>query len=157
MPEVARFRIPLTRPFIARSEVAAVTEVLESRWLTQGRFVQQLEADFTALARVPHAVACSNATVGLEMVLRAAGIRKGSRVVVPDFTHPATANAARILGASVVLIDVNPDSYTLDWAKAARAAALKPVDAAIPVSLFGHPVCVQGLSLIHISEPTRPY
>ena len=133
------YRIPLIKPYITGEIKARVCDVLDSGYLTEGPVTRELEAQFRAYTGAPHAIAACNCTVGLEMALRAMGVGPGDEVVAPDYTYPATASAAAIVGATIVLVDVEPDSMLMDC-DALEAAITPRTKAVIPVSIFGNPL-----------------
>lgn len=107
--------IPLTRPSTDDRELAAVAEVLASGWLAgQGPRGTELEQGFTNLTGKGHAVALNNCTAGLHLALTALGVSPGDEVIVADYSFPATAHAVLYCGAKPVLVDVRPDTATLD-------------------------------------------
>ncbi|MDA8523760.1 DegT/DnrJ/EryC1/StrS family aminotransferase [Acidovorax sp. NCPPB 4044] len=106
-----------------------------------GPLVRELEERFAAHFCVPaeQVATVGSATLGLELVLQALGLRAGARVLVPTFTFAATATAVLRAGHVPVLCDVDADSWLLtpDIARAALAAG--PLDAVLPVAALGMP------------------
>jgi len=104
----------------------------------QGPEVAAFESEFAALVGGRHCVAVNSGTSALLLALHALDLGPGDEVIVPSFTFAATANAVRLVGATPVFADVDPDTYCLD--PDAVAAAIGPDTAAImPVHLYGHP------------------
>lgn len=133
--------IPLSRPFIGREEEAAVSRVLRSGQLAQGPETEAFEQSFAAYlddGRGVQAVAVANGTAALQAALVAMGIGPGDEVILPSFTFIATANAVHAAGATPVLVDVEPDTFTMDPA-AARAAIGPRTAALLPVHIYGQP------------------
>ncbi len=88
-------------------------EILESRWLTnRGKFVQEFEKRVADIVGVDHCIAMCNATVAMEIVARALGMK--GEVIVPSWTFIATAHALQWQQITPVFCDVNPQSHTLD-------------------------------------------
>src|SRR5438552_8759005 len=132
-------RIPLIRPFINQQVKDKVLEVLESGFLTEGPVTRALEQAFRDYVGCRHALAVTSCTTGLEMALRALKIGPGDEVIVPDFTYPATADVVAIVGATAVLVDVDPHTFVIDYDAAERAVTPR-TRAMIPVSEFGNPL-----------------
>jgi dTDP-4-amino-4,6-dideoxygalactose transaminase len=118
---------------------AAIRSVLESGHFILGPNTKALEREIAAYLGVGSAVGVASGTDALILALRALGIGPGDEVIVPDFTFLATASAVLHAGASPVLVDVNPDTYSLDLS-AVAAHITNRTRAVIPVHLFGQPV-----------------
>ena len=140
-------RVPLIRPFINDEVRARVLEVLDSGHLTEGPVTRELEAAFRGYTGARHALAVTSCTTGLEMALRCLEIGPGDEVIVPDYTYPATASAAAIVGAKAVIVDCDPKTMNIDY-DAVEAAIGPNTRAIIPVSLFGNPVDYTRLNAI---------
>jgi dTDP-4-amino-4,6-dideoxygalactose transaminase len=132
-------QIPLIKPFITPEIKAGVNEVLDSGYLTEGQVTRQFEESIENYTGCRHALAVCNCTVGLEMALRAVGIGPGDEVIVPDYTYPATASVVQIVGAKIVMVDVDPATMLIDY-EAVEKAVSKKTRAIIPVSIFGNPL-----------------
>ncbi len=131
--------IQFSVPDIDDADVAAVTRVLRSGWLTTGYETLALEAELAARIDAPHVVAVSSCTAALELAFRALDLKPGARVGVPTWTFVATALPAVHLGATPVLLDVDP--HTLNLSPASLDAALRAeLDAVVPVHFGGVPV-----------------
>ncbi|RKZ18099.1 aminotransferase DegT [bacterium] len=116
----------------------ALADVVRSGMFINGPRVLELEERMAERTGVAHAVACGSGTAAQQIVLMALGIGPGDEVLVPDFTFIATAEAVAAIGARLVMVDVDPMTFTMDPA-AARAAMSDKVKAIVPVSLFGQP------------------
>jgi dTDP-4-amino-4,6-dideoxygalactose transaminase len=128
--------VALSQPAVGEAEWQALREPLESGWLTQGPKVAAFEDAFAARHGVAHAVAATSGTTALHLALAALGIGPGDEVIVPAFTWVATANAVLYVGATPVVVDVDPYTYNLD-VNAVRAAITEQTRAVIAVHLFG--------------------
>jgi dTDP-4-amino-4,6-dideoxygalactose transaminase len=140
-------RIPLIRPWITDEVKAKVLEVLDRGYLTEGPVTAEFERACRDHIGCRHAIAMCNCTVGLETALRAAGVAAGDEVIVPDYTYPATASVVDIVGATAVLVDVDPETMLADYA-AIEAAVTPRTRAVMPVSLFGNPLDYDRLDAI---------
>jgi dTDP-4-amino-4,6-dideoxygalactose transaminase len=136
--------IPLAAPDIGDEEIQAVSEVLRSGQLVQGERVAAFERAASAYLGVDHAVAVSSGTAALHVALLALSIGPGDEVIVPDFTFPATANVVELVGATVVLVDVDPVTFNLDLEHVERAISDR-TRAVVPVHEFGCPVDIGAL------------
>jgi perosamine synthetase len=140
-------KVPLIKPFVTQEVKDKVCEVLESGYLTEGPVTHEFEAAVRSYVGCGHAVATTSCTTGLEMALRCLGIGPGDEVIVPDYTYPATASVVSIVGATVVIVDVDPSTLLIDYA-ALEAAITPRTRAVIPVSLFGNPLDFDRLTAI---------
>lgn len=144
-------RIPLSVPDLRGREAELLAACVRDNWVSSaGPFVPEFEGKIAALAGRPHAVAACNGTAALELLLTAAGIGRGARVVVPDYTFAATANAVLHAGATPLFVDVSAESWTLDPALVAEALAdrTQPVAAVIAVHTLGHPADMDALAAV---------
>lgn len=152
-------RIPLSRPDLSEAEVTEVLSVLRTPWLSMGPKVQAFEAQFADFLGVRHAVAVANGTCGLHLAVRAVGVGSGAEVITTPFSFVATANVLLFEGARPVFVDVDPQSLNLtpDAVDAcirreyvARNGGIErrttgaPLRALLPVSVFGHPLEMDG-------------
>lgn len=129
-----RLNVPLT----GDEELAAVAEVLESGYLTQGPKAAEFERSVSHYVGSAHGFATSSCTTGLHLALVALGVSAGDEVIVPDFTFPATANVVVQLGARPVLVDIDPVTFNAD-ADSIGAAVTERTRAIMVVDAFGHP------------------
>jgi len=123
---------------------AKVCEVLDSGFLTEGSVTHEFEMRVRDYVGSQFALAVSNCTVGLEMGLRALGVGPGDEVIIPDYTYPATGDAVHIVGAKVVIVDIDPETCLIDY-QALEKALTPQTKAVIPVSLFGNPLDYERL------------
>ena len=128
--------IPIARPDLGSEELEAVTEVLGSGMIAQGRKVAELEQRWAEFVGVRHAIAMSNGTVALMSIFSGIGLEPGDEVITVSHTFAATANAILYTGATPVFIDIEPDTYLID-AKKIEAAITPRTRAICPVHLFG--------------------
>ncbi|MBW1962718.1 MAG: DegT/DnrJ/EryC1/StrS family aminotransferase [Deltaproteobacteria bacterium] len=128
--------IPIAKPSVGEQEWEALKEPIFKGWLTQGPQVEAFEKAFAKRHKARYALAVSNCTTALHLILSALGIGPGDEVIVPAFTWVATANAAVYCGATPVLADVDETTYNLDAEQVARKVTSK-TKAVIAVHLFG--------------------
>lgn len=132
-------QVPLVQPILDGNELEYVTECIRTGWISsQGRFVREFEESFGRYVGTPNAVVTSNGTVALHLALVTLGIGPGDEVIVPDLTFAAPVNAVLYVGATPVLVDVDPVTMAMDM-DAAAAAVGSRTRAILPVHLYGHP------------------
>lgn len=130
--------ITISNPLIGKNEIKAVTKVLRSHLLSQGKFVDDLEEVFSQFCGTKYAVATNNGTSALHTALYVAGIGSGDEVITTPFTFVATANAILMVKAKPVFIDIDPYTYNLN-PDGIEKAITKKTRAIITVNLYGQP------------------
>jgi len=130
--------IPITRPHFTGEEGAAVAEAIASGWVSQGPRVRQFEEQFAARMGAADAVATTSCTTALALALHVSGVGPGDEVIVPSLSFIATANAVWHCGGQPVFADIDPRTYNLDAAAAARAITAR-TKAIMPVHQVGLP------------------
>ena len=160
--------IPFHRPSITEAEIAAVTAVLRSGWLTTGAKAKELEevvAKYVASAERSgdtesesigpfHAVAVSSCTAALHLALLALDIKAGDEVVTTPYTFVSTGETILYTGARPVFADVERGTKNLDPAAVERAIT-KKTRAIVTVSMAGHP-CRAG-EIGQIAHSAKPH
>jgi dTDP-4-amino-4,6-dideoxygalactose transaminase len=114
----------------------AIDRVLESQHFVLGPEVKRFEQEFAAYCQADDAVGVNTGTSALHLALLAAGIGPGDEVITVPFTFVATVAAIRYSGATPVLVDIDPASYTIDPALV-EAAITPRTKAILPVHLYG--------------------
>lgn len=138
--------LPYGRQSIAEDDIEAVVEVLRSDWLTQGPAVERFEQELAAVCGARYAVAVANGTAALHLACLAAGIQPGDVSLVPSITFVASANCAVYCGARPVLVDINPETLTIDADAVDSACQTQTVRAIVPVHFGGLPCDVERIS-----------
>ena len=133
------WRVPLADLDYGSEEIQAVTEVLETKWLTMGEVTQRFETEFARMCGAKHAIALSNATEALHLACLALDIGPGDEVIVPSLSFVATANAVLYCGAKVRFADIlSPNELTVD-PNAIRQAINENTKAIIVMHYGGFP------------------
>ena len=136
--------IPYSCQNIDASDIAAVTDTLNSAYLTQGPAVPAFENAFATRHQARHAIAVANATAGLHIACLALGVGPGSRVWTSPNSFIASANCALYCGAKVDFVDIDPVTRNMSLQaleqKLTQAAKNNTLPAVvIPVDFAGLP------------------
>ena len=105
--------IPYGRQSITQTDIAAVVEVLQSDWITQGPMIPAFEQAVATICGVNHGVAVNSATSALHVACLALGLGPGCRLWTVPNTFVASANCGRYCGAEVDFVDIDPQTYNL--------------------------------------------
>jgi dTDP-4-amino-4,6-dideoxygalactose transaminase len=132
---------------------AAVARVLESGWYILGQEIKAFEAEFAAWLGAGTAVGCGNGTDAIALALRGLGIGPGATVVTVSHTAVATVAAVEMVGATPLLIDIDPALYTMDPVELAAVldappAGLPPIKAVVPVHLYGQAADLDAIAAV---------
>lgn len=148
--------VPWFRPETGPEEREAILKVLEGNYLNDGALTREFERAAAAALGADHAVAVTSGTAAISLALLACGVKAGDTVLVPDLTFIATANAVRLFGGNVKLVDVEPTRLVVT-AEALEAAIDPTVKAVVTVDVNGrlpdyaaiHALCKRrGLALV---------
>jgi dTDP-4-amino-4,6-dideoxygalactose transaminase len=131
-------------PAIGPEEIAAVTETLESGWLTTGPRAEELERRLAELTGARHALAVASGTAAMHLSLVGLGLGPGDEVITTPITWPATANVIVHTGAKPVFVDVRDSDLNIDPDLVA-AAVNEKTKAILPVDLAGQPADLDPL------------
>ncbi|MBU0279231.1 DegT/DnrJ/EryC1/StrS aminotransferase family protein [Gemella sp. zg-1178] len=135
---MTKLNIPFSPPDISNEEIAAVTEVLKSGWITTGPKTKELEKKLSEYTQSPKTVCLNSATASLELILRVLEIGQGDEVIVPAMTYTASCSVIYHVGAKAVMVDIQKDNFEMDYDKLSSAITEK-TKAIIPVDLCGIP------------------
>jgi len=139
--------IPIAKPIIGEDEISAVTAVLRSGIIAQGRKVEDFEGAFAEFVGTKYAVAVNSGTAALHIALLVHGIGEGDEVITSPFTFIATANSILFTGARPVFADIEDDSFNI--APDSIAEKITPrTKAVMPVHLYGQPCDMKGMMRI---------
>lgn len=130
--------IPFSPPDISEAEIQEVANALRSGWITTGPKTKELERQVAAFCGVNRAVCLNSQTACAEMALRVLGVGPGDEVIVPAYTYTASASVVCHVGAKLVLVDCQKDSFEMDYDQMRRKINER-TKAVIPVDLGGVP------------------
>lgn len=114
----------------------ALLRVLDKGWYILGEEVKAFEAEFASYIGVAHGIGVGSGTEALHLALAACGIGPGDEVITVSHTAVATVAAIELAGAIPVLVDIEPDFYTINPCKLATAITAR-TKAIITVHLYG--------------------
>jgi perosamine synthetase len=141
-------QLMVLQPDIGEQEISNVLECVTSGWISsQGRFISKFEEAFAEYLGGGHTIAVSNGTVALQLGLTALGIGRGDEVIVPDFTFGASINAIIHAGATPVLADVDPDTWTIALSELERLITPR-TKAIMPVHIYGQPAHIDEIKAL---------
>ncbi len=158
MSDADSLKVPFSRPSISEEENKLVLEVLNSGWLTTGKYALEFEKDFSAFmnskpemleerkklglsAEPVQSLAVNSNTSGMILAMEACGIGPGTAVITTPYTFVSTAACAKHLGADVYFADIEKDSYSIDPEKVEEILLSpkgKNVKAIVPVHVAGN-------------------
>lgn len=121
--------IPNGQPSIEEEDIAAVSTILQSGWLTTGPKVKEFEEEFSTYVGSKYAVAVSSGTAALELALAALDLPKEAEVITTPFTFVATSNAILYNGLKPVFVDIEPTTFNIDAGKI--MSAITPLTRAV--------------------------
>jgi len=134
--------IPLMRPWVGEEEKQSVADVMDSGHLTEGEIVIEFEEAVAKYVGVKHAIAVPSCSMGLDLAVRVTrACMNSTRVIVPDFTHPATANSVIHNGFHPMLVDVDPHTQCIGVNALDHMMGMPyPIGATMLVSWGGRPI-----------------
>jgi dTDP-4-amino-4,6-dideoxygalactose transaminase len=133
-----RREISFSPPDITKAEIDEVTSVLSSGWITTGPKCKLLERKIASWIGTKKCACLNSQTACAELALRLLGIGEGDEVITCAYTYTASASVIAHVGAKIVLVDCQSDSYLIDY-DAIEAAITDKTKAIIPVDLGGIP------------------
>lgn len=129
--------IPQMEPWFDEKEAEALHDyMLSGGWVTEFQKTEAFEEELKNFTNASHCIVTNNGTVSLSIALLASGVQPGNEVIVPDLTMIATPNAACLIGAVPVFVDIEPNSLNMALDQVEKAITAK-TKAVIHVSLNG--------------------
>lgn len=131
-----------------------IKEVIENTAFINGPAVKEFQADLEKYLNVKHVIPCANGTDALQIAMMALDLKPGDEVITANFTYVATAEVIGILGLTPVLVDVYPDTFTIDVAAIEKAITPK-TKAIVPIHLYGQ--CAEMEAIMELSKKHNLY
>lgn len=144
--------IPFSPPRVDQLTVDAVTEVLLSGWITTGPKTRQLEAEIRDYLQVKEVLCLNSWTNACELMLRKFGVGVGDEVIIPSYTYAATANIVIHLGATPVMLDIDPRTFHITAESISKALTPK-TKVVMPVDIGGLPVAYDEIMAVLKNVP----
>jgi dTDP-4-amino-4,6-dideoxygalactose transaminase len=162
---VNKRNIPLAVPNIGSLEEASVMAAVRSGWVsTVGPDVTEFERRIALVSGVADCAAVASGTMGLHLALNVVGVGRDDIVIIPSYSFIATANAVSHAGAQPYMIDISPESWTLDPAalrqtlendctvndsgKLLLKSTGQRIAAIVPVYTNGHPADMDAINAL---------
>ncbi|WP_135612641.1 DegT/DnrJ/EryC1/StrS aminotransferase family protein [Methanococcoides sp. AM1] len=139
--------IPIAKPNIGDEEIAAVSEVMASGIIAEGKRVAEFETTFADYIGTEYAIAVNSGTAALHAALLAHGIGKNDEVITTSFSFIATANSIMYTGARPVFVDIEPETFNINT-DLIEDSITKDTKAIMPVHLYGHPAEMKQINEI---------
>ena len=105
--------IPHSKPTLGVEESRAVSEVIESGYIADGKIVNKFERAFAKFLGVEYALSTNSGTAALHLTLHAMGVGPGDEVIIPSYVCSALLNAVNYVGATPILSEIHPDTHNL--------------------------------------------
>ena len=128
---------------------SAIQVVLDSTAFINGPQVNEFCSNLAVYLKAKYVIGCANGTDALQIALMALDIQPGDEVISPDFTFISTVEVISLLRLKPVIVDVDPDTFTIDCNQVRKAVTSK-TKAIVPVHLYG--LCANMGELLQIAE-----
>lgn len=130
--------VPHSRPLIDQKDIEAVTEVLASGSIAQGKKVREFEKELALYVGTKHAIACSSGTAALHLSLVSLGVRSGDDVIIPSYVCTSPYFATLYTGAKPRIVDIDQADMNI-CAETAKKRLTRKAKAVVAPHMFGNP------------------
>lgn len=138
-----------------KSEVdSKISNVIENTAFVNGEDVKEFKKELSTYLNAKHVITCGNGTDALQIAMMALGLKPGDEVISADFTFIATVETIALLQLTPVMVDVDPETFTIST-EAIEKAITPKTKAIIPVHLFGQ--CADMDRIMEIAEKHNLY
>jgi dTDP-4-amino-4,6-dideoxygalactose transaminase len=150
--------LPFAPPSIGQAEIDEVVAALKSGWITTGPRSERFEREFARTVGAPAALALNSGTAVLHLALEALDVGPGDVVIGTPLTFCSALHVVEHVGASSLLVDVEPDTLNIDPDRAQqailkhRASQTSKIRAIIGADLYGHPFDIGRIGGIAANE-----
>ncbi|MFN6039256.1 MAG: DegT/DnrJ/EryC1/StrS family aminotransferase [Bacteroidota bacterium] len=132
----------------------AIQNVVESTQFINGPAVSEFKSNLEKYLEVKNVIPCANGTDALQIAMMALNLKPGDEVITASFTYVATAEVIALLKLTPVLVEINPETFTID-PRAVEKAITPNTKAIVPVHLYGQ--CADMESIMKIAEKYNLY
>ncbi|MHA2309135.1 MAG: DegT/DnrJ/EryC1/StrS family aminotransferase [Candidatus Heimdallarchaeaceae archaeon] len=137
--------IPVVDVDIKELELQAVKEVVESKFLIEGKHARAFEKKFCDFTGSNYATTVVNGTCALHLALVALDIGPRDEVITTPYTFIASSNSILFSGAIPIFADVDVETYNIDPEKIEEKITDK-TKAIMPVHIFGNPCDMKAIN-----------
>ena len=140
--------IPISSPSLGPLEREYLLDAFDSTWISSlGKYIDRAESSLTNLSKSKFCAVASSGTTSLHLAILALDLHPGDEVIMPSLSYVATMNAVMYVGATPVLVDVDPNTWCVSPESVAGAITSK-TRAIIAVDLYGNPADYTALRAI---------
>lgn len=143
----SEYCVPMSAPDIQPEDIELVTQVLQSKSLSIGPFLEMFERAFADFVGARHAIAVVNGTSGLHLCIRSADIADGDEVITSPFSFIASANCILYERGVPVFVDIDETTLNLDPERVAAAITVR-TKAVLPIHVYGQPCAMNELTSV---------
>jgi perosamine synthetase len=139
-----KFSIPMSRPDLGRKEIEAISKVFDTNWISEGIVTERFEGSLSDYIK-SNCIVVNNGSSALMCSLLAHGIKPGDKVLVPAFTFVASSSIPKILGAEIVVADIDPETFNVTTETIEDVIKNNVVNFVLVVDIGGLPVDIEGI------------
>jgi perosamine synthetase len=137
--------IPVNEPLLTEADYASVMDALRSGWISgAGPHVEAFESRWAAYCGRKHGIALANGSVALQVAVALLDLQPGDEVIMPTFTIISCAVPVVLAGATPVLVDAEPQTWTMNVDQV-ESRITPRTRALMPVHIYGHPANMDPL------------
>ena len=145
-------KIPLFEPYLDDREKEALSEVIDSKQLSRGPFVERFEQQFAEYVGKRYAVAVNSGTSGLHLAVKALNWKKGDSILTTPYSFVASTNCLLYEGIRPVFKDISPVTFTLTY-DTIKTSLSGDIKGALLVDILGFPAVTQEIK--HLCDSKR--